>query len=257
MKTRIIGAILALVLAAVGAFFLITYVHGADARAQLGAQLTDVYIVKTEVPRGTPGDQIKDYVTSDSVPKRNVVPDAVTDLSKLNGLLASADLLPGDQLSSARFASSENLAGSGDIPVPAGMQLLSFSLPADRVVGGQVKAGDHIGLISTTDPAQSGGVHVGYPDPIDPVTRFTFHGVLVTRVQGLVKTSKDGSNGSTGDQQSSTTVMLTIALSANDAARWVWYTEGVAGNYAHMWLTLENAKTSNSGAGPITSGNAG
>ena len=53
MKTRIIGAVLALILAVVGAFFLVTYVRGADARAQQGAEMTDVYVVQTEIPRGT------------------------------------------------------------------------------------------------------------------------------------------------------------------------------------------------------------
>ena len=46
MKTRIIGAILALVLAVVGAFVLVTYVRGADARAAEGAELADVYVVE-------------------------------------------------------------------------------------------------------------------------------------------------------------------------------------------------------------------
>ena len=51
MKTRIIGAIVALILAAVGAFVLVTYVRGADARAADGAELADVYIVQEAIPQ--------------------------------------------------------------------------------------------------------------------------------------------------------------------------------------------------------------
>ena len=34
--------------------------------------------------------------------------------------------------------------------------------------------------------------------------------------------------------------MVTIALSAHDVERWVWFAEGESGDYAQMWLTLEN-----------------
>ena len=50
MKTRIIGAIVALILAVAGAFVLVNYVRGADARAVDGAELADVFIVETSIP---------------------------------------------------------------------------------------------------------------------------------------------------------------------------------------------------------------
>ena len=62
MKTRIIGAIVALMLAGLGAFVLIAYVRGADARAADGATTTDVYIVAEEIPEGTSGDGLSDFV---------------------------------------------------------------------------------------------------------------------------------------------------------------------------------------------------
>ena len=70
MKTRIIGAIVALMLAGLGAFVLIAYVRGADARAADGATTTSVYIVAEEIPEGTAGDGIADFVKVDSVPSR-------------------------------------------------------------------------------------------------------------------------------------------------------------------------------------------
>ena len=50
--------------------------------------------------------------------------------------------------------------------------------------------------------------------------------------------------------------MLTIALSAPDIERWVWFAEGEAGDYAQMWLTLENEQTDNSGTRPVDGNNA-
>lgn len=250
MKTRIIGAILALLLAVVGAFVLVTYVRGADARAAEGAELTEVYVVETEIPEGTSGDAVSEFVRVDTIPERNLAGDNVTDLSELTGLVASSDLLPGEQLLASRFIDPATLAARGDVPTPEGMQLISFTLPADRVVGGQVAAGDRIGLVGTVDPDEVGDQE----DVINPVTSFAFHGVLVTKVQGVVAPNPE--TGETADQGSGDNIMLTIALSAPDVERWVWFAEGEAASYAQMWLTLENETTDNGGTRPVDGSNA-
>jgi pilus assembly protein CpaB len=250
MKTRIIGAIVALVLAVVGAFVLITYVRGADARAAEGAELAEVFVVEETIPDGTPGESVGDFVKLDTIPERNLADGYVTDLQELEGLVAISDILPGEQLLSARFLDPKDLAAQGDVQVPAGMQLVSFTLPADRVVGGQVRAGDNIGLVGTVDPDEVGDTE----DVINPVTSFAFHGVLVTKVQGVA--GADPETGEAQDQGSGDNIMVTIALSAPDVERWVWFSEGEAANYAQMWLTLENDSTDNSGTRPVDGNNA-
>lgn len=250
MKTRIIGAIVALVLAVAGAFVLVTYVRGADARAAEGAELTDVYIVEKEIPEGTSGESISEFVRMDTIPDRNLAGDNVTDLSDLQGLVASSTLLEGEQLLLGRFVDPATLAARGDVPTPEGMQLVSFTLPADRVVGGEVAAGSRIGLVGTVDPDEPGDQE----DVINPITAFAFHGVLVTKVQGVV--APDPETGESAEQASGDNIMVTIALSAPDVERWVWFAEGEAANYAQMWLTLENEATDNSGTRPVTGSNA-
>ena len=130
------------------------------------------------------------------------------------------------------------------------MQLVSFTLPADRVVGGQVKAGDHIGLVGTVDPDEHGDAD----DVISPITQFAFHGVLVTRVQGVA--APDPEAGEAADQRADDNIMLTIALSTHDVERWVWFAEGESAAYAQMWLTLENDATDNNGSSPVDGSNA-
>lgn len=250
MKTRIIGAIVALILAAVGAFVLVTYVRGADARAAEGAELADVYIVQELIAEGTSGESVEAFVKVDTIPERNLAEGAVTDLEDLTGLVADADLLPGEQLIAERFVDPDELAARGDVPVPEGMQLISFTLPADRVVGGQVRAGDKIGLVGTVDPDEVGDTE----DVINPISSFAFHGVLVTKVQGVA--AVDPETGEAQDQGSADNIMVTIALSAPDIERWVWFAEGEAAQYAQMWLTLENEQTNNSGTRPVDGSNA-
>ncbi|MFE6964543.1 Flp pilus assembly protein CpaB [Agromyces sp. NPDC057679] len=251
MKTRIIGAIVALVLAALGAFIIVTYVRGADARASEGMEMADVYIVQEAIPKGTPGSAVGEFVKVDSIPQKNLADGYVTDLGELDGLVADAEVLPGEQLLSARFVDPLELAARGDVVIPDGMQLISFTLPADRVVGGQVRAGDKIGLVGTVDPDEQGDQE----DVVNPITQFAFHGVLVTKVQGAVTVEPDEEEAQ-AEQRSADSIMVTIALSAHDIERWVWFTEGEAASYAQMWLTLENEKTENSGTSPVTGSNA-
>ena len=119
MKTRIIGAIVALILAAVGAFVLVTYVRGADARAAEGAELADVYIVQEAIPEGTPASQSAS--SSSSIPFPSATSPRVrspTSDRASTGLVADAELLPGEQLLSARFIDPAELAARGDVPVP-------------------------------------------------------------------------------------------------------------------------------------------
>ncbi|WP_430648046.1 Flp pilus assembly protein CpaB [Agromyces sp. GXS1127] len=248
MKTRIIGAILAIVLAVAGGVAIYLYVAGADARASRGAELVEAYVVTEPVPQGTPSETVRESLAVDELPRNAVPEDAVTDLGDLDGLVTSADLLPGDVLRQARFVDPAD-AVAGGVAVPEGMQLMSFTLPADRVVGGQVAPGDKIGLVGTIDPDEVGDQE----DVVNPISSFAFHGVLVTRVQGVV--GVDPETGEETDQSSDSAIMLTIALSAHDIERWVWFTEGEAADYAQMWLTLENEATDNSGTSPVD-GNA-
>lgn len=245
MKTRIIGAIVALVLAAIGAFVLVTYVRGADARAAQGIELTEVYVAQEPIPKGTSGETVAEFVKVDTIPTRNVAEGSVTDLGDLTGLVADAEILPGEQLLEARFIDPLQLAARGDVQVPSGMQLVSFTLPVERVVGGAVRAGDQVGMVATFP--QLGMDPVSGQPALLPRTQFAFHDVLVTKVQGLAVSE----TGESTEQPAGTTLMLTIALSTHDVERWVWAVDG----NASIWLTLENDATDNGGSAPVELGN--
>lgn len=259
MKTRIIGAIVALVLAVVGAFVLVTYVRGADARAAAGAELTEVYVAKETIPGGTAGEAISELVRQDTVPVRNVVDGAVTDLTDLEGLVADADILPGEQLVEGRFVDPAVRASRGEVDVPAGMQQVSFALPVQRVVGGAVQPGSEIGLVITKYEVGV-DIETGGPAPI-PETQFSFNRVLVTNVQ--LGTSVSSGAGEGDDEQESRTgdtIMLTVALNTHDAERLVWATEGYEEPadyipYVGIWVTLQNEATDISGSAPVNESN--
>ncbi|KRC61910.1 hypothetical protein ASE14_14090 [Agromyces sp. Root81] len=240
MKTRIIGAVVAVIIAAVGAFLLISYVRGADARAAEGAELTEVYIVQETIPRGTAGETVKDFVKLDTLPERNVAADNVTNLDDLAGLVSDADILSGEQLQSARFVNPLELAAQGDVPVPEGMQEVTITLPVNRVVGGKVTAGSEVGMVTTFE-------RPGLADP--PQTQFAFHDVLVTNVQRGTSATADNA----GEPETAQQLMVTVALTTHQVERWVWAAEGYErGVDVGVWLTLENAATDNGGSSPVS-----
>ncbi|WP_022889358.1 Flp pilus assembly protein CpaB [Agromyces italicus] len=256
MKTRIIGAIIALILTVVGAFLLVTYVRGADARAQQGAELADVYVVTEEIPSGTPGESVGDFVKLDSAPQRNIPEGAVTKLSELNGLVADGKVFVGEQLLVAQFVSPAEKASRGDVDVPAGMQEVSFALPVQRMVGGAIRSGSKIGLVVTKYEA---GVDIkdGTPTFV-PESQFSFNGVLVTNAQ-IGENVSDG-DSSEGSETSGDTILLTVALATHDAERLVWAMEGneQAGDYipyVGLWATLQNEATDTSGSAPVNESN--
>src|SRR5690349_11353887 len=104
-KRRILGAVMAVLLAAVGVVALVVYVNSAKNKAEATEALTDVYVVDTLIPKGSDAAKIKDSVSTDKVPNRLVQPGAIKNLDQVGAdQVAAADLQPGDQLVRARLA---------------------------------------------------------------------------------------------------------------------------------------------------------
>jgi len=229
MKTRLIGAIIAVLLAVVGSVVLLNYVNTADQRAADGAQFVRAYIIETEVPAGTPAEALTDYLMIDEIPAIAVVPGSVTDLSVLDGLVSDVVLMPGEQLLASRWVDPQELFARGDVPVPVGMQSVTIALPVERVVGGAVQAGDTVGvLISSQGEDATTGEQV-------LLTKQTFHRVLVLSVQPGTAYLPATTGESEASADPVDVLMVTLARSTPDIEVLVWGQE-----WGKIWLTLEN-----------------
>lgn len=233
MRVRIIGAIVALLLAVVGAFVLFLYVRGAEQRALGGAELVEVYVVTDEIPAGADLETVMERIEVDELPELAVLPDHVTALDQLDGLVAAIDLLPGDQLVLGRFVDPQTLAAQGDVPVPDGLQEVTIALPVDRVVGGAVRPGSQVGLLVSTDGA----------------TQFVLNRILVTRVAG-------GTSYSAADSETESSpvseLMITFALATNDIEKVVWAAEREEDASLSIWLTLQSQTANTDGSQRVT-----
>lgn len=231
MRTRIIALVIAAVLAIVGGVVLVTYVRGADQRAAGDAELVDVLVVQQEVPAGTAAAQLALVASVDRIPEAFLAEGALTSLEQLDeyaGQVTSAALVPGEQLIAARLASpGDFVGGGGSIPVPEGLQEISISLDAQRVLGGRLAAGDHVGVLVTVPEAQDSPAQ----------TFLRYDQVLVTAVGGAF--AEDGS--------ASGAVTVTLAVERDQAQAIVFAQET-----ATLWLSKQAEGLESTGGGPAT-----
>jgi pilus assembly protein CpaB len=237
LRRRLLAALAALVLAALGAVVLLAYVRGADARALAGVQTVDVLVVDRPVPEGTPGEELAELVRTERLPARAAVPGAVTDLDELAGRVATVDLQPGEQLLAARFAPPEDLSVPGTVAPPEGAAEVSLLLEPQRAVGGRLAAGDTV------------GVHLS----LDGQTDVVLSRVLVTQVQGAPVAVADGEatdTASSGGAAPSASLMVTLGLRPEAAEAVVFGME-----HGTVWLSLEPEGVDTSGTEVLTPAN--
>ena len=254
MKRKFIGFLAALALAGVGTTALVVYVQSAKNEAVAGESLVDVYVVKKAIPKGTTVDKVRQSVEATEVPKKVRVDDAVTDLDALDkGLVAAADLQPGEQLLASRLVPANKLSRGS---VPAGLQEMTVSLDPTRAVGGALNVGDTVGVVLSFEPFELPKTE----DKSPSMTHLTFHKVQVTAVQ-FAEADAKSANDTSGDDTSgddkkaeqapANQVLVTLALSSPQVEQVAF-----AAEFGHIWLTAEPADANESGSRTVTLGNA-
>jgi pilus assembly protein CpaB len=255
VRRRLLAAAAALVLAALGGTVLLAYARGADARAMAGLKTTTVLVATTRIPAGTPVSGLTTSVRSQVLPATAVVPGAVTSLTALGSQVTTAEVEPGEQLLAARFGTASSLLPPGTVAVPKGDEEVSVQLDPERAVGGRLAAGNHVGVfVSQSLPDNTVQTHA------------VLHHVLVTQVQGgTVPPSTGGSGsgtqtaaassssapaGSSSGGSSTSGVLVTLALTAQDAEAVVFGQE-----HGKVWLSLEPDAADTDGTTVVTQQN--
>jgi pilus assembly protein CpaB len=260
----VLGAVAAILLAAVGTFVLVAYVRGAEERALEGEQGVSVLVVSEPIEKGTPVSDIADRVTSELVPAKVQTAGTVEDLSALEGTVAAVDLLPGDQIVASRFIAPSAFQAARPVEVPEGLLEVTVSLNPERAFGGQVSPGDTVAVVASFDPFQLDGLEPSFLEPGQDGAALTevsteddertvrsspntshilLHKVLVTNVQveQLPVTPEDQGNEEgtptyTPDLAPTGNLLISLALTAPDIERMVFTAE-----FGNIWLAREPA----------------
>ena len=228
MKARILGIAGALALAALGTALLASYVTSTDDRAG-SEDRVDVLVATAPIGAGTAAEEIESSIRSQSVPASLQADDAIVSLADVAGQVTTTNLVPGEQLLRGRFASPDELASNnasstnsipgrvGFVVVPDGLHEVSFTISAERALGGQIRPGDELSFIAS------------FTKDIGPgsVTSLLLHDLLVTSVQGPTATiDEDGEQAAAAGA-----LTLTIAADAHQIERIVY-----ANEFGQVWL---------------------
>jgi pilus assembly protein CpaB len=202
-------------------------------------------IVQNAVPAGTSVATLATFVTTQELPGKAVSKTALKNLDGQAGKVTAVALLPGEQLVAERLVQPEELKTSGSVEVPEGLQEISFQLEPQRVVGGRIVPGDHIGIFISQ---KAGGIEA---KPDKETTQLSIHKVLVTAVQRAPvatpspEPSANGSNTPVEDTSLPTgSLLLTVAVNDVNAAKIVY-----AAEFASLWLSKEPLTSKESGPG--------
>lgn len=242
MKTRLLGAITAVLLAAIGTVLLVNYVGNAEARALEGAETVQVLVAAEAIAAGTPAEELADSVVKEAIPAKVVPSDAVKSLGQLSGQVTTVGLVLGEQLLSTRFENPNAIAESEEVEVPDGMQEVTIALEAQRVVGGQLETGSTAGVVISMDKDSSA----------KEVSHLALHKVLVTAVQGLPASPETAEEAEAPDATSSAvvpegSVLVTLALKSSDVEKVIFGQE-----FGSIWLTNEPMTASEDGTRQVT-----
>ena len=221
-RQKLIGIVASVILAAVGTALLVAYVRSAEDRALKGEEPASVLVVTEPIPRGTKAEAIAAKVRSETVPAKVVAKGAVSELGALADKVTAIELLPGEQVLQSRFSAAGATEQAG---VPPGSLKVTVVLDAVRVLGGQLRQGDSVGVI------------VSFDDP--STTHMIVQKVPVTDVRtdaGVPVTSAATEAGPAGR------LLVTLAVDASSAERVVF-----AAEHGRIWLANEPQQANQSG----------
>lgn len=230
MKSRLLAGTAAVALALVGALLIIFYASGADQRALATTEPVDVLVVKEPIPAGTPVSDMAASLGTQTVPAAGKSKSALSTLDDKAGTVSAVDLIPGEQLLAERLVTPEEVKAEGSVDVPAGFQEVSFQLEPQRVAGGRINVGDHVGVFLSFE---SGAYK---PKIEDATTQLTLRKVLVTAVQRAASAEKT-TEGEANPQETTLpagALMITVAVNDIDAGKIVFASE-----FGKLWLTKE------------------
>ncbi|MFQ5947585.1 MAG: RcpC/CpaB family pilus assembly protein [Acidimicrobiia bacterium] len=255
---RSVGIVVAVALAAVGTFILVSYVRSAERRALAGEETVEVLIVDEPIARGTAAEEIAGKLRTERVPVKVQAIGSVATVTELEGTVAAVDLVPGEQVVSSRFLTPEVFRTQQRVDPPPGYLQVTVSLEPQRAVGGQLTPGDTVAVLASFDPIDLNGLEPGQEPPTEDkpdltstgsrtprTTHVILHKVLVTNVQveQLPRSTDEAAGSIEGPDLAPTgNLLITLAVKAPAVEQVVFTAE-----HGFLWLAIEPGNASEAG----------
>jgi pilus assembly protein CpaB len=234
-RRKLIGVVASVLVAAVGIFVIMKGSKSSNPTpAASQEQLVSVLKVVKPIPKGTAAAQLGDAVAVQQVPVSQKAEGSAESPADLTGLVASADLLVGEDVMKARFVTAQEQQRASDKSSGgAGLMGLWISLDPLHAMGGRIAAGDQVAVITSFVNVPSNG---GNAEGAVPATAIMLHKVPVLEVVGGIAPPAPA-----GDAATPTTVapignlLIKFGVTAGEAERLVF-----ALNNGTIWLASES-----------------
>jgi pilus assembly protein CpaB len=262
MTRRILGVLLAIVLAAFGTGAVFLYVQKLKSTVAKGQEGVHVLVAKSRIPAGTSGSRIRSLgLAADVVMPRSTVPgDVLSDLPvDLDKLVVTADVQTSQLLLRTMFGQAGKFSGGLDIP--DGMMAVSVAVLEPADVAQYVRPGSQIaifGVAKLVDPdfkKESGEDNHVTEVILSRVTVLAvgnYGGNGQTASQAQDTTPLPGGNGTSNTLHSTGTVInVTVAVNQTDATRLIHFSVN-----ADLYLALLSDSSNVTPGRPLTDRNS-
>ena len=225
--TVLVATVCAIVAAGIIIFAMNTYRHNVNAENSPET----VFVASGLIQKGTAGEAIasEQLFKPTSIATKQVSSGAIADAAQLHGKVATANIYPGQQLTSGDFTAS------GGLPSELGPTQRAMTITVDSAHGmvGEIHSGDHVDVYADLESGSG---------KTQQFVRLVLADVPVLKAPSSANNSGFGNNSST--QQSN----VTLKVDSGQAA-----TLAFASDNGKVWLVLRPANAAPSSSGSTVS----
>lgn len=222
LATRQGALILAVLCAACAAGILIIALSSYKRSVQTTVQQATVLVATGEIQKGTSGDLVASEHLYKAMPivAGQLAPDAISDSALLQGRVAQADILPGQQLTQDEFTST---ASATTVLSP---NERAVSIPTDQTHGD----------LQVLAPGDRVDVYAALSGPSGEAVSLLVSNVLVLKTpsSGIAGAAAGAQNASSGQSSNDSTLVLAVKSAVVQSLE-------LTAEAGHIWLALRPA----------------
>jgi Flp pilus assembly protein CpaB len=144
-RVRNIG--IAVALAAVAALMTSFYVTNYKRHVQRGEDHVTVLVAKHDIPAGTAGTDVSGDLSATQVPRRSVVPGAISSPDEIKDKVAVQQTFAGEQVTTSRFSSVAETGVQGQLR--GTMRAFQIQGDGNQTLAGTLKDNDRVDVVAT------------------------------------------------------------------------------------------------------------
>ncbi len=191
-----------------------------------------VVVARADIDAGALGDDLVSAgkVGIDQVPESEAPPDALSSTASLTGVIVTAAVEKGDDVTTEDVGPSTLRAGS--ITIPKGKQAVAITVDTTAGGGGYAGAGDHVDLFAVIQPDAPGA-------PVSPMTKLLLSDIEVLDVSNEIAprraatTSEETPTTAPAPRSTDGQITLLLALTPAQAEQAIF-----AASFNRVWVTV-------------------